>query len=48
MKINTFVRGGVYTAPEIEILDIAFEKGFAQSLTGDGIDNLTEKDYGTY
>lgn len=49
MKINNLLRGGdSYSAPSIEIVEFAVEAGFAESLTGDGIDNLTEKDYGTY
>lgn len=32
MKINNFVPGEVYTAPEMEIVEFAIEAGFAQSL----------------
>lgn len=34
MKINNLSRGGVYTAPEIEIEEFAVEAGFAESGTG--------------
>lgn len=46
MKINNLSRGGVYTAPEIEILDFAVENGFANSVefAVEGASELYETD----
>ena len=49
IAVTTMKRGGVstYTSPAIERFDVEIESGFAQSNTG-VVDDLDEKDYGTY
>ena len=39
MKKTLFVAEQVYEAPALQLLDFAVEQGFANSVTGEGIDD---------